>query len=99
MLLNQDLNRIKKKPYTETVEDRGRPDEVVANEAWEIHKKRNNSFVVDLFQGQYKSKLVCPVCGRVRKENSHIDILLNVLIRHCFILLAHLFFEEEKVWS
>ena len=61
----QDLNRIRKKPYTETVEDRGRPDEVVANEAWAIHKKRNNSFVVDLFQGQYKSKLVCPVCGKV----------------------------------
>ena len=65
LTLLQDLNRIRKKPYTETVEDRGRPDEVVANEAWAIHKKRNNSFVVDLFQGQYKSKLVCPVCGKV----------------------------------
>lgn len=27
---------------------------------------RNDSFVVDLFQGQYKSKLVCPVCAKVR---------------------------------
>ena len=26
--LHEDLNRIKKKPYTETVEDAGRPDEV-----------------------------------------------------------------------
>ncbi|XP_060582154.1 ubiquitin carboxyl-terminal hydrolase 19-like isoform X2 [Ruditapes philippinarum] len=63
--LHEDLNRIKKKPYTETVEDGGRPDEVVANEAWDIHKKRNDSFIVDLFQGQYKSKLVCPACGKV----------------------------------
>ncbi|XP_053378168.1 ubiquitin carboxyl-terminal hydrolase 19-like [Mercenaria mercenaria] len=63
--LHEDLNRIKKKPYTETVEDGGRPDEVVANEAWAVHKKRNDSFIVDLFQGQYKSKLVCPACGKV----------------------------------
>jgi hypothetical protein len=27
---------------------------------------RNDSFIVDLFQGQYKSKLVCPVCAKVR---------------------------------
>ncbi|KAJ8301160.1 hypothetical protein KUTeg_020147 [Tegillarca granosa] len=39
--------------------------EVVASEAWEVYKKRNDSFIVDLFQGQYKSKLVCPVCGKV----------------------------------
>ena len=26
--LHEDLNRIKKKPYTQTVEDAGRPDEV-----------------------------------------------------------------------
>ena len=37
--------------------------QVVADEAWEIYKKRNDSFIVDLFQGQYKSKLTCPVCG------------------------------------
>ncbi|XP_052779874.1 ubiquitin carboxyl-terminal hydrolase 19-like [Mya arenaria] len=63
--LHEDLNRVRTKPYTETVEDRGRADDVVANEAWSVHKKRNNSFIVDLFQGQYKSKLVCPVCGKV----------------------------------
>lgn len=70
----QDLNRVKKKPYTETVEDQGRPDEVVADEAWAVHRKRNNSFVVDLFQGQYKSKLVCPVCGKVRIYSEMSDI-------------------------
>ncbi|XP_025107541.1 ubiquitin carboxyl-terminal hydrolase 19-like [Pomacea canaliculata] len=63
--LHEDLNRVKNKPYTETVESNGRPDEVVADEAWDVYKKRNDSFVVDLFQGQYKSKLVCPVCNKV----------------------------------
>lgn len=63
--LHEDLNRVKDKPYTETVDSDGRADEVVANEAWEVYKKRNDSFVVDLFQGQYKSKLVCPACNKV----------------------------------
>ncbi|XP_067908310.1 ubiquitin carboxyl-terminal hydrolase 19 isoform X2 [Heterodontus francisci] len=63
--LHEDLNRIQNKPYTETVDSDGRPDEVVAEEAWERHKMRNDSFIVDLFQGQYKSKLVCPKCFKV----------------------------------
>uniref|UniRef100_A0A674ESD5 ubiquitinyl hydrolase 1 n=1 Tax=Salmo trutta TaxID=8032 RepID=A0A674ESD5_SALTR len=56
--LHEDLNRIQNKPYTETVDSDGRLDEVVAEEAWQRHKMRNDSFIVDLFQGQYKSKLV-----------------------------------------
>nr|XP_027789440.1 ubiquitin carboxyl-terminal hydrolase 19 isoform X10 [Marmota flaviventris] len=63
--LHEDLNRIQNKPYTETVDSDGRPGEVVAEEAWQRHKMRNDSFIVDLFQGQYKSKLVCPVCAKV----------------------------------
>ncbi|KAK2163342.1 hypothetical protein LSH36_81g02038 [Paralvinella palmiformis] len=63
--LHEDLNRVKNKPYTSEVDSDGRPDEVVANEAWARYKSRNDSFIVDLFQGQYKSKLVCPVCKKV----------------------------------
>nr|XP_023681613.1 ubiquitin carboxyl-terminal hydrolase 19 isoform X2 [Paramormyrops kingsleyae] len=63
--LHEDLNRIQNKPYTETVDSDGRQDEVVAEEAWQRHKLRNDSFIVDLFQGQYKSKLVCPICSKV----------------------------------
>lgn len=36
-----------------------------------MYKKRNDSFIVDLFQGQYKSKLTCPVCGKVRPGDPH----------------------------
>ncbi|ELU00773.1 hypothetical protein CAPTEDRAFT_224225 [Capitella teleta] len=63
--LHEDLNRVIEKPYTEQVDSDGRPDETVADEAWDVHKRRNDSFIVDLFQGQYKSKLVCPVCSKV----------------------------------
>lgn len=63
----QDLNRIINKPYTEEVEGAGRPDHVVAEEAWQRYKSRNDSIIVDLFQGELKSKLTCPVCKKVKK--------------------------------
>jgi ubiquitin carboxyl-terminal hydrolase 4/11/15 len=53
--LHEDLNRIKEKPYIEYENGWG------AQEAWDIgHKKRNDSIIVDLFQGQLKSRLRCP---------------------------------------
>ncbi|KAG0273876.1 CSN-associated deubiquitinating enzyme Ubp12 [Linnemannia exigua] len=63
--LHEDLNRIKKKPYTEVPDSNGRPDDEVASDCWNIHKARNDSIIVDLFQGQYKSTLVCPECEKV----------------------------------
>jgi hypothetical protein len=49
--LHEDLNRIHKKPYTEKPELDGMPDDHVHSKFWEIHKMRNDSIVVDLFQG------------------------------------------------
>ncbi len=60
--LHEDLNRIKKKPYVESVESKGRQDKVVALESWIAHVTRNQSIIVDLMTGQYKSKVVCPDC-------------------------------------
>ena len=37
----------------------------VAQEAWEMYRKRNDSVIVDLFHGLLKSTLVCPECGKV----------------------------------
>ncbi|XP_071919335.1 ubiquitin carboxyl-terminal hydrolase 9-like isoform X3 [Coffea arabica] len=63
--LHEDLNRVKQKPYIETKDSDGRPDEEVADEYWRYHKARNDSIIVDVFQGQYKSTLVCPVCNKI----------------------------------
>uniref|UniRef100_A0A8C4QCP5 ubiquitinyl hydrolase 1 n=1 Tax=Eptatretus burgeri TaxID=7764 RepID=A0A8C4QCP5_EPTBU len=63
--LHEDLNRVREKLYTPVPNSDSRPDQMVADEAWNQHKLRNDSFIVDLFQGQYKSKLVCPVCAKV----------------------------------
>eukprot|EP00268_Persea_americana_P056126 TRINITY_DN6585_c0_g2_i2.p1 TRINITY_DN6585_c0_g2~~TRINITY_DN6585_c0_g2_i2.p1 ORF type:complete len:932 (+),score=131.36 TRINITY_DN6585_c0_g2_i2:337-3132(+) len=62
--LHEDLNRVKEKPYIETSDSIGRLDEEVADEHWGNHKARNDSVIVDAFQGQYKSTLTCPVCNR-----------------------------------
>lgn len=39
--------------------------QVVAEEAWLMHKKRNDSIISDLFQGQFKSTVCCPQCQNV----------------------------------
>lgn len=63
--LHEDLNRVKRKPYIQAKEEDGRPDEEVAEEYWENHLSRNDSVIVDLCQGQYRSSLVCPVCKKL----------------------------------
>lgn len=63
--LHEDLNRVKDKPSTTPVEAKGREDAIVAKESWETHKLRNNSIIVDKFQGQLKSTLHCPKCDNV----------------------------------
>ncbi|KAL2170558.1 hypothetical protein VTG60DRAFT_4666 [Thermothelomyces hinnuleus] len=69
--LQEDLNRIKKKPYIEKPDSTddmiNNPEAVreMAAKVWDITKKRDDSVIADLFTGMYKSTLVCPVCDKV----------------------------------
>ncbi|CAK69659.1 unnamed protein product (macronuclear) [Paramecium tetraurelia] len=63
--LNEDLCRIKQKPYVERKDYDGRPDFEVAKESWEQFKLRNDSIIVDNLYGQYKSTLRCPNCNKI----------------------------------
>ncbi|KAF9595468.1 hypothetical protein IFM89_000386 [Coptis chinensis] len=63
--LHEDLNRVKCKPYIEAKDADGRPDEEVADEYWRNHLARNDSIIVDVCHGQYRSTLVCPACSKV----------------------------------
>ncbi|KAF9667055.1 hypothetical protein SADUNF_Sadunf16G0293100 [Salix dunnii] len=63
--LHEDLNRVKQKPYIEMRDWGGEPDEEIADECWRNHKARNDSIIVDVCQGQYKSTLVCPICSKI----------------------------------
>ena len=60
--IHEDLNRIKKKPYVENPDYAGQSDKAWAAESWARYKLRNDSVIVDWFQGQIKSLLVCPEC-------------------------------------
>ncbi|KAL1544548.1 Ubiquitin carboxyl-terminal hydrolase 8 [Salvia divinorum] len=63
--LHEDLNRVKCKPYVEVKDSDSRPDEQVADEYWTNHLARNDSVIVDVCQGQYRSTLVCPLCRKM----------------------------------
>lgn len=69
--LQEDLSRVKKKPYIEkpdsTDEMVGDPEAIrkMADQVWDITRKRDDSVIADLFTGLYKSTLVCPICDKV----------------------------------
>ncbi|EPS35218.1 hypothetical protein H072_11509 [Dactylellina haptotyla CBS 200.50] len=69
-ILHEDLNRIHNKPAVEFPDS---TDEMVgddsaiaklAEENWELYRKRNDSVIIDLFAGMYKSTVICPVCDK-----------------------------------
>ena len=63
--LHEDLNRVRQKPYTNSIDSDGRPDAVVAKESWFNYLKRNQSVVNDLMGGQYRSEVKCPDCNNI----------------------------------
>ncbi|KAL1747592.1 hypothetical protein HDZ31DRAFT_80304 [Schizophyllum fasciatum] len=66
--LHEDLNRVLKKPYVEKPDWEGGGDlelAQLAKKSWDGYMMRNDSVIVDLFQGQYQSTLVCPQCQKV----------------------------------
>ncbi|KAI3823380.1 hypothetical protein L1987_04815 [Smallanthus sonchifolius] len=62
--LHEDLNRVKVKPYNEIKDVDGISDKEVADEHWRNHLARNDSIIVDMCQGQYRSTLICPLCKK-----------------------------------
>ncbi|KAI3544133.1 ubiquitin carboxyl-terminal hydrolase [Colletotrichum abscissum] len=69
--LQEDLSRIHKKPYIEkpdSTDDMIGDEEAIrkmAEEVWDITRKRDDSVIADLFTGLYKSTLKCPTCDKI----------------------------------
>lgn len=74
------MNRISDKPYVEIpdFEDESKENEI-ASHFWEHHKARNDSIIVDLFQGQFKSKLICNQCNKVNKKKKDVYFIYILL--------------------
>ena len=61
--LHEDLNRITNKKYMELEEQKkGESDEEASQRWWNYYISRENSIIVDLFHGQYKSTIKCLKC-------------------------------------
>lgn len=61
--LHEDLNRIREAPYVELPDLNENSDMAIAGaDAWSAHRRRNDSLVMDIFYGQFKSTCVCPQC-------------------------------------
>ena len=63
--LHEDLNRITDKPYIELLEKQQNEDDLTASKRWwDLHRKREDSIIIDLFNGQFKSETICQICGK-----------------------------------
>lgn len=67
--LHEDLNLVTHKPppiemsAAREAELEALPTQLASAREWEIYKRRDNSVIVELFQGQYRSRLQCLTCG------------------------------------
>jgi ubiquitin carboxyl-terminal hydrolase 8 len=67
--LHEDLNRILNKPTHEVTATREEeleklPQQIASEQEWKIYRMRNDSIVVDFFQGQFRNRLECQTCGK-----------------------------------
>ena len=68
--LHEDLNYVKQKPapveMTPAREEELEllPQQIASVKEWAIYRERNDSLIVDWFQGQFRNKLTCLTCGK-----------------------------------
>ncbi|KIK96766.1 hypothetical protein PAXRUDRAFT_10598 [Paxillus rubicundulus Ve08.2h10] len=65
--LHEDLNRVLTKPNNESTPEREAeleklPQQVASEQEWEIYRMRNDSLIVDYFQGQFRNRMECLTC-------------------------------------
>ena len=65
-MMNEDLNKVINKPYLNESENNIKEGNFSDNAKsildWSNFLKRNQSVIIDIFYGQYKSCLICPLC-------------------------------------
>ena len=61
--LHEDLNRVNNKIYI-AKEERDLSDEIKSKIEWNNYLRRNQSILVDLFYGLFKSTVSCSICNR-----------------------------------
>ena len=81
--LNEDLNKVSKEVYEEISEQKkGENDIDCAKRFWDLHIRRNNSIITDLFSGQYKSTIHCPNCNWISQTYDPFNNLILPIPKH-----------------
>ncbi|KAI0924296.1 hypothetical protein AcW2_005215 [Taiwanofungus camphoratus] len=67
--LHEDLNRVLHKPQLDSTPEREAeleklPVQIASEQEWQIYRMRNDSLVVDFFQGQFRNRLECLTCHK-----------------------------------
>lgn len=68
--LHEDLNRVLTKPNNKSSPEREAeleklPQQIASEQEWEIYRMRNDSLIVDYFQGQFRNRMECLTCHHV----------------------------------
>lgn len=67
--LHEDLNRVLQRPQIQITPEREAeleklPLQVASQQEWETYKGRNDSLIVDFFQGQFRNRMECLTCHK-----------------------------------
>ncbi|CAG9325083.1 unnamed protein product [Blepharisma stoltei] len=63
--LHEDLNKVNRKPYIEEFKTDGLSEDEISEIYWNSHLARNQSKIVDLMHGQFRSEVICPDCKNI----------------------------------
>ncbi|CAK9786673.1 hypothetical protein CC85DRAFT_288603 [Cutaneotrichosporon oleaginosum] len=94
--LHEDLNRVKHKPQIEMTPHREKAlEELTPQEAsdkeWALYRQRDDSIIVDLFQGQYRSRTTCLTCRKTSTVyDSFMWLTLDLPAQNKPVLLSQL---------
>lgn len=88
--LHEDLNRVKTKVYSDEIVSEGLSERELADLYWKSFKTRNESIVIDMMYGQYRSEVTCPNCSHTSLAFDPF-LMLNVSIpsRQYEIITVH----------
>ncbi|OBZ73629.1 Ubiquitin carboxyl-terminal hydrolase 8 [Grifola frondosa] len=104
--LHEDLNRVLQKPKIDSTPEREAelekmPVQIASEQEWQIYRMRDDSLVVDFFQGQFRNRLECLTCHKTSTTyNAFMYLTLpiptgrrlsKVSLQHCL----DTFFKEE----
>ena len=95
--LHEDLNRNVEKEYIQLNEKGDNESDIMAsNRWWEAYLKRDNSIIMDLFLGQFKSTVKCPFCDKVSITYDQFSCLELPIENKCFFGTSYVINEKEN---